>query len=512
MLLKPAGFILLTFTVLGCKAAQTERHDVRKFPEGFLFGTSTASYQIEGSWDVDGKSENIWDHMTHNNPCVIADCSNGDVACDSYNQYKRDVEMMRELGLDFYRFSLAWPRILPTSFPDLISEPGSQYYSDLIDELLKYNIEPVVTLYHWDLPQKLQDMGGWTNPHIVDWFADYARVAFNLYGDRVKYWITINEPREVCYQGYGANTKAPALNIKGVADYMCAKNLLMAHAKAYHIYDQEFRSKNNGTIFIAYSAQFYEPETEKDIEAAKESNHFEWGLYAHPIFADKGDFPPIVKEKVAAKSAEQGFFRSRLPEFTPEEVDYVKGTSDLFGLNHYTTFLVYRNESVQGTHDVPSMHDDLGNVHYQLSEWEYGGMSVNMRVVPWGFYKLLTQIREDFNNPPVFITENGYSTFPGLEDTSTRIAFLRQYLSALLDAVDEGSDIRAYSVWSLMDNFEWMMGYSSRFGLYEVDFSDPARPRTPRTSAFMYKHMLRTRALDWHYEPDTTVMTIDEGH
>lgn len=222
-----------------------------------------------------GKSENIWDHMTHNDPCVIDDCSNGDIACDSYNKYKRDVEMMRELGLDFYRFSLSWTRILPTSFPDHISEAGAQYYSNLIDELLKYNIEPMVTLYHWDLPQKLQEMGGWTNPHVVDWFADYARVAFSLYGDRVKYWITMNEPREVCYQGYGTNTKAPALNIKGVAEYLCAKNLILAHAKAYHIYDQEFRPKYNGSIFIALSAQFYEPETEKEIVAAKEANQFE---------------------------------------------------------------------------------------------------------------------------------------------------------------------------------------------------------------------------------------------
>lgn len=224
---------------------------------------------------VSGKSENIWDHMTHKNPCVITDCSNGDIAVDSYHLYKRDVEMMRELGLDFYRFSLSWTRILPTSFPDKINEAGVAYYNNLINEMLKYNIEPMITLYHWDLPQKLQEMGGWTNPYIVDWYADYARVAFELFGDRVKYWITMNEPREVCYQGYGTVTKAPMLDINGIAEYMCSKNLLLAHAKAYHIYDEEYRAAQGGKIFITFSAQYYIPDTENDIVAAEEANQFE---------------------------------------------------------------------------------------------------------------------------------------------------------------------------------------------------------------------------------------------
>lgn len=213
--------------------------------------------------------------MTHTDPCAIVDCSNGDVAGDSYNNYKRDVEMLRELGVDFYRFSLSWPRILPTSFPDRINEAGAQYYSNLIDELLKYNIEPMVTLYHWDLPQRLQDLGGWANPEIVNWFADYARIVYGLYGDRVKYWITVNEPRQICSHGYGSNIKAPRVDIKGIGEYMCAKNIMIAQAKAYHVYNQEFRPKYNGYIFITLSAQFYEPETENQIQAAEESIQFE---------------------------------------------------------------------------------------------------------------------------------------------------------------------------------------------------------------------------------------------
>ncbi|XP_060802158.1 myrosinase 1 isoform X1 [Amyelois transitella] len=495
-----------------CKTTDARQNTVRRFPEGFLFGTATASYQVEGAWNVDGKAENIWDHLTHTHPCDIKDCSNGDIANDSYNQYKRDVEMMRELGLDFYRFSLSWTRILPTSFVDKINEAGVNYYNNLIDEMLKYNIQPMVTLYHWDMPQKLQDLGGWNNPHIVDWYGDYARTVFELFGDRVKNWITMNEPREICYQGYGDVTMAPRLNIKGVADYMCAKNLLLAHARAYHIYNDEFRETQNGTIGITISAGFSEPasESEEDKVAAEEAALFGWGIYAQPIFSETGDFPSILKEKVAAKSAEQGFLRSRLPEFTPEEVEYVRGTSDFFGLNHYSSGYTFRNESVLGIFESPSSDDDLGAGSYVLEEWETSASSW-LKVVPWGFYKLLVKIKDDYNNPPVFITENGFSTLGGLEDDG-RISYYRKYLDAMLDAIAEGCDVRVYTAWSLMDNFEWMQGYTERFGLYEVDYEDPARTRTPRKSAFVYKEIVRSRALDWSYQPDTDVMTIDDGH
>jgi beta-glucosidase/6-phospho-beta-glucosidase/beta-galactosidase len=183
--------------------------------------------------------------------------------------------MMRELGIDFYRFSLSWTRIMPTSFPNKINEAGVEYYNNLIDEMLKYNIEPMVTLYHWDLPQTLQEMGGWSNPHVVDWFTDYARICFEKFGHKVKYWITMNEPREVCYQGYGSGTLAPALKIPGYGEYLCAKNLLVAHAKAYHMYNEEFKPKFGGIVGIAISASWYEPDSEKDAEATDETRQFE---------------------------------------------------------------------------------------------------------------------------------------------------------------------------------------------------------------------------------------------
>lgn len=222
-----------------------------------------------------GKSENIWYHLVHTNPSQIKDNSTGDVADDSYHKYKRDVEMLRELGVDFYRFSLSWTRLLPTSFTDKINDAGVKYYNNLIDELLKYNIQPVVTLYHFDLPQKLQEMGGWTNPYIVEWYADYTRTVFELFGDKVKHWITMNEPNLICYYGYGeGNLGAPKLNIKGRAEYMCAKNLLLAHAKAYHIYKQEFKPSQGGIIGITINADNYEPATENDIDAARIKREF----------------------------------------------------------------------------------------------------------------------------------------------------------------------------------------------------------------------------------------------
>lgn len=229
-----------------------------------------------------GKAPSIWDHLSHTDPCKIRDCSNGDVADNSYHLYIRDVEIMRELGLEFYRLSISWPRILPTSFPDYINDAGVEYYNNLINEMLKYNIEPMLTLYHWDLPQKLQELGGWTNPHIVDWFADYARTVYSLFGDRVKYWITINEPYQICYEGYGSDVKAPALNIPGIGDYLCIKNLLLAHAKAYHIYNEEFRPKYGGIVFISIDAMWYEPasESETDIAAASDAHAFMVSIYS----------------------------------------------------------------------------------------------------------------------------------------------------------------------------------------------------------------------------------------
>lgn len=218
-----------------------------------------------------GKGENIWDHLTHFTIGKIKDKSNGKIAADSYHNYMRDLEIMRELGLDAYRFSLSWARILPTGFNNPVNTAGIAYYNNLIDEMLTYNITPIVTLYHWDLPQKLQELGGFVSPLIVNWFDEYARIAFKNFGDRVKHWITFNEPREICLDGYGSANIAPLLNSAAFGTYLCAKHLLLAHANAYHAYKNDFQKYQNGKCGIAISVHWFEPATNQieDVFAAE---------------------------------------------------------------------------------------------------------------------------------------------------------------------------------------------------------------------------------------------------
>lgn len=197
---------------------------------------------------IAGKSTNIWDHLIHKNPELISDRSNADVACDSYNLYERDIEMLKELGVDYYRFSISWSRLLPTGSADFVNPKGVSYYNKLIDKLLENEILPFVTIYHWDLPQKLQNLGGWVNPLMAEYYQDYADVVFRLFGDRVSQWITFNEPRKFCLEGYGDVKAAPALNASGIGEYMCAHTVLQSHARAYHLYNQKYRQQQKGIV------------------------------------------------------------------------------------------------------------------------------------------------------------------------------------------------------------------------------------------------------------------------
>ncbi|KAJ8715713.1 hypothetical protein PYW07_010195 [Mythimna separata] len=503
--------VVLSLVVAVCHGSTVKQQ--RRFPDDFVFGAATASYQIEGAWDEDGKGENIWDYMTHTNPTVIRDSSNGDIAADSYHNYKRDVEMMRELGLDAYRFSLSWARILPTGMANEINPAGIAYYNNLINEMLKYNIEPMITLYHWDLPQKLQELGGFVNPLFTDWFEDYARVVFENFGDRVKMFITFNEPYQICYQGYGATIKAPILNSTAIGTYLCAKHLVVAHAKAFHLYDKEFKPTQKGVCGITISVNWFDAatDTEEDRAAAEMKRQGEWGLYAHPIFSSEGGFPKEFSEKVAAKSAQQGYARSRMPEFTEEENAFVRGASDFFGVNHYTAKMVSATQYKEDA-PVPSFMDDMDVGQFALPEWPVGASSWLM-LVPNSIYNTLTHLKEKYNNPVFYITENGWSSYPdsSLIDDD-RITYYRSSMESLLNCLDDGINLKGYMAWSLMDNYEWMQGYQERFGLYHVNFEDPARTRTPRKSAFVYKHIIKNRFVDYEYEPDTMTMTIDEGN
>ncbi|XP_044733285.1 myrosinase 1-like [Chrysoperla carnea] len=457
------------------------------FPKDFIFGAATASFQIEGAWNESGKSESCWDHITHFTD-KIDDHSNGDIACDSYHKLDEDIKALKELGVDSYRFSISWPRILPDGFSNNVNPDGIRYYNELIDKLLANNITPLVTIYHWDHPQSLQLLGGWTNPRMVEYFADYARVAFEHFGDRVKQWATFNEPEKFCRDTiWGEGLSLGSVALDAVAPYLCAHTILRAHAKAYHIYKNEF-SKQNGKLGIVLNLTWYEPltNTTKDIDASNRKLEFEFGIYAHPIFTKDGDFPKVVKERVANLSKLQSFTKSRLPEFTEEDINEIRDTADFLGINHYTTSLI-SDASDEIDLFTPSTFNDIA-VNYTIDPSWPASEIFWLYDVPWGLYKALMYVKNYTNNHPVYITENGFCE-EAIDDQG-RVHYYQGYLQSLSNAISDGTNIVGHYAWSLLDNFEWYRGYTKKFGLYYVNFTDPSRPRTARSSAKWLKNFI----------------------
>ncbi|XP_021923692.1 myrosinase 1-like [Zootermopsis nevadensis] len=440
----------------------------------------------EESRRICGKGESIWDKLTHDHPESIKDETNGDVACNSYHLYEEDVRLLKDLGVHFYRFSISWPRILPTGHVNLVNQAGIDYYNKLIDELIANGIEPMVTMYHWDLPQPLQNLGGWTNPLIANYFEDYSRVLYTNFGDRVKWWNTINEPKSVVL-GYSIPIGfAPNVVTYGHGEYQVIHTILLSHARAYRVYEREFKETQKGKVSIVSVCNWIEPKTDskEDLEAAERTRQMHIGWILHPIYSKTGDYPPIMKEWLAKKCKEEGYNRSRLPSFTKEEVEMVKGTWDFLGLNHYTT--VFVSESLQ--HFPLFMDCDVG---VEQDKSYPTASSIWLQVIPWGFRKILNWIAKEYDNPPVLIAENGFSDRGDLNDTD-RISYFVNYLRELLKALNQdGCDIFGYTAWSLMDNFEWASGYTETFGLYHVDFSDPDRRRTAKKSAEVFSEIVK---------------------
>ncbi|KAL4840745.1 hypothetical protein H8958_008680 [Nasalis larvatus] len=474
----------------GMPLAREDEFLYGRFPEGFIWSAASAAYQIEGAWRADGKGLSIWDTFSHT-PLKVENDAIADVACDSYHKIAEDLVTLQNLGVSHYRFSISWSRILPDGTTRYINEAGLNYYVRLIDALLAASIQPQVTIYHWDLPQALQDVGGWENETIVQRFKEYADVLFQRLGDKVKFWITLNEPFVVAYQGYGYGTKAPGIfDRPGTAPYIVGHNLIKAHAEAWHLYNDVYRASQGGVISITISSDWAEPRdpsNQEDVEAARRYVQFMGGWFAHPIFKN-GDYNEVMKTRIRDRSLAAGLSKSRLPEFTESEKRRINGTYDFFGFNHYTTVLAYNLNYATA---ISSFDADRGVASIADRSWPDSG-SVWLKMTPFGFRRILNWFKEEYNDPPIYVTENGVSQREetDLNDTA-RIYYLRTYINEALKAVQDKVDLRGYTVWSAMDNFEWSTGFSERFGLHFVNYSDPSLPRIPKASAKFYASVVR---------------------
>jgi beta-glucosidase len=441
---------------------------VRTFPDEFLWGAATAAYQIEGGWDEDGKGESIWDRFVHR-PFNVYNGDTGDVSCDHYHLMPQDVTMMTELGLQSYRFSISWPRVIPegrvrssSSGNQAINEPGLDFYDRLVDQLLEAGIRPNATLNHWDFPQALQDQGGWPNRDSIDWFTDYARIIFDRLGDRVPLWSTHNEPWVIAFIGYATGRMAP-----GICDYSKAyqtlHHLLVSHGKTVQLFRQGGYS---GEIGIVLNQGHFIPnsDNEADKAACKRAFDENVSLFMDPLFL--GHYPKSLFDWIG----------NHAPSIEPGDLKIINQPIDFLGINYYSTQAV--SHSVEG--------GLLKAALSPVSAPGWGLTDMGWGINPSGLTEVLLNIKENYHNPPLYITENGCA----LKDTPDakgfvhdwgRVTFLRVHLRALHDAIQAGTNLKGYYVWSLMDNFEWAEGYRPRFGIVHVDYS--TKRRNPKQSA-----------------------------
>lgn len=354
----------------------------------------------------------------------------------------------------------------------------------------------MVTLFHWDIPRWLQDLGGLTNPIFVDHFRYFADVLFKNFGSRVKTWITMNEPFNFCTIGYGQATWAPSIRSPGVGEYYCGHFMLLAHAAAYHLYKDKYFNDQRGSIGITLDSRFYYAKnasiTTKDLHRAQE---YRLGWFAHPLFSRAGGYPKIMVDEIGARSKLEGRPFSRLPHMDENTKALVRGSSDFFGLNYYTSRLLTLEKKEYGPDEPPAWFKDSRGIididpnwTCAKSEWLYS--------VPQGLRHLLNWIKNEYDNPPVLITENGWSDEGELEDDG-RIAYFKSHLTAISKAINnDGCDVIGYTAWSLLDSFEWNRGYLEKFGLFAVNLTSPKKERSAKKSAKFLKKFIKDRFLD----------------
>ncbi|KAH8653746.1 glycoside hydrolase superfamily [Xylariales sp. PMI_506] len=468
-----------------------------RLPESFSWGTATAAYQIEGGASQDGKGKSIWDTFSHLEPSRT-NGQNADVACDHYNRVPEDVELMSSFGVDVYRFSISWSRIIPLGgCNDTVNEKGIDFYNHLIDRLIARNIEPVVTLYHWDAPQDIYNRYGAflsTSEFQAD-FQHYARLCFTRFGDRVKKWVTFNEPYIISIFAHLNGTLAPGHCRAAGTDtrtepWRVGHTIILSHATVVQMYVSEFSPSQKGEISIVLNGHFYEPydaASEVCRNAAERRMVFYIGWFGDPIFLGR-DYPDEMRT----------YLGSRLPHFTAEERELLRQTSHMnafYGMNHYST------KYARPLSDPPADDDWTGNIE-ELSVnsrgEEVGPVSglAWLRVAPEGFRKLLSWVWKRYHLP-IIVTENGCPC-PGEDDVGTAVndKFRQRYFGLYLDSIsraiyEDGIKVEGYYVWSLMDNYEWSAAYGPRFGIVHVDYE--TLTRTPKNSAYYLKDTFEKR-------------------
>ena len=431
------------------------------FPSTFVWGTATAAYQVEGAATEDGRGESIWDRFSAT-PGNVANGDTGAIACDTYHRYAEDIRLMRTLGIGAFRLSVAWPRILPEGRGP-VNRAGLDFYDRLVDDLLANGLDPYVTLYHWDLPQALEENGGWPVRDTVDAFTEYTEVVVARLGDRVRHWITQNEPWVISWLGYGLGVHAPGRTSDSDA-LAAGHHILLAHGRAAEVLRREAPDSEVG-IAVDLVPMYPFSDTEADIEAAHREDGFRNRWFLDAVLG-RG-YPEDMLERYA----------EILPPIADGDLETIAAPLDFLGINYYTRNVVRAGVGEVATEGAE--HTDMG--------WE---------VYPDGLRDLLVRLHAEYELPDLYITENG-AAFPDSRNNGTvpdprRIAYLGGHLDAVASAIADGVPVRGYFLWSLLDNFEWAFGYSRRFGIVYVDFE--TLERVPKDSFAWYRDFIAAQA------------------
>ncbi|XP_063943282.1 cyanidin 3-O-glucoside 7-O-glucosyltransferase (acyl-glucose) isoform X2 [Daucus carota subsp. sativus] len=475
------------------------------FPADFVFGSGTSAYQVEGAPFEDGKTPSTWDIFTHDG--YVNNGETGDIACDGYHKYKEDVKLMADTGLEAYRFSISWTRLIPNGRGP-INPKGLQFYNNLINELITWGIQPHVTLFHGDLPQSLEDeYGGWLDKKILKDFVVYADACFREFGDRVMHWTTFNEINMLPMLGYDAGMMPPrrcssfyGMNCtQGALDepYRVAHNTLLAHASAAKLYKQKYKPVQHGFIGLNVLAFWFSPYTitTEDLLATQRANDFYVGWFVNPLV--KGDYPDVIKKNAGKK----------IPSFTKTESLRLKGSFDFLGVNHYASGYV-KDQTINPAVETRDLMADMA-VELTLGA---DGMEQYQ-----GLTHVLEYFKDVYGNPPVYIHENGLRTVRNgsmseeLNDAA-RVKYMRGFIGSVLDALRNGANTKGYFTWSFLDVFELLGGYDSAYGLHYVDLNDKDLKRYPKSSATWYSSFLKKRGIQSVGQGKDSVSELFHSH